>query len=170
MRFNLENQSLERKLDIALKAINFFQPPHKQLTDLEIILVTLIGQMPDKFKYAPFSVPAKKFIRAQAMEKYNWNITPINFNNKLYSLRDKGLIYHDEDGVMYMTPIFAQLLKEIKDSVNDNTNWELSFFFPKKKTDASEETLPRREDKDSGEQENISTEEERGGDTEGQEG
>lgn len=140
MKINLENLSFERKLDIALRAINFFQPSTKQLTDLEINLVTLIGLLPDKFKYAPFSQPAKKYLRNQALEKYAWVISPVNLNNKLYSLRDKGLIHHDTDGVMYLTPLFAQMLKEIKTTHHDNKPWELSFSFPQRKMSANKTT------------------------------
>lgn len=145
MIFNLENLSFERKLDIALRAVNFFQPSTKQLTDLEINLVTLIGLLPDKFKYAPFSQPAKKYLRNQALEKYAWVISPVNLNNKLYSLRDKGLIHHDTDGVMYLTPIFAQMLKEIKTTHHDNKPWELSFSFPQRKVGVNETLNPGTE-------------------------
>lgn len=140
MKINLENLSFERKLDIALRAVNFFQPSTKQLTDLEINLVTLIGLLPDKFKYAPFSQPAKKYLRNQALEKYAWVISPVNLNNKLYSLRDKGLIHHDTDGVMYLTPLFAQMLKEIKTTHHDNKPWELSFSFPQRKMSTNKTT------------------------------
>lgn len=151
MIFKLENLSFERKLDIALRAVNFFQPSTKQLTDLEINLVTLIGLLPDKFKYAPFSQPAKKYLRNQALEKYAWVISPVNLNNKLYSLRDKGLIHHDTDGVMYLTPIFAQMLKEIKTTHHDNKPWELSFSFPQRKMSTSQTPNTGAEERQKGE-------------------
>lgn len=130
MKLNLANLSLDRKVDIALRAMNFFQSATKQLTDLEILLINIIVHLPDKFKYAPFSIPAKKYIRKIALESWEWNLSPINLNNRLYSLRDKGIINHDADGVMYFTPMYERIIKEIKEAHDAGRAWELAFSFP----------------------------------------
>lgn len=121
-------------LTVALQAMNFFQGESKHLTASEISFLTLISALPDKFKYAPFSLPAKKFLRNLAMEKYQWNITPTNLRNYLYALIKKEVIYTDSDGVMYLTKTYAKLLKEIKICHETNTAWELAFSFPPKRT------------------------------------
>lgn len=141
MKLNLVNLSLDRKVDIALRAMNFFQIATKQLTDLEILLINIIVHLPDKFKYAPFSIPAKKYIRKLALEQWEWNLSPINLNNRLYSLRDKGIINHDVDGVMYFTPVYEKIIKEIKEAHDEGRAWELAFSFPI--IPKSEETIER---------------------------
>lgn len=141
MKLNLVNLSLDRKVDIALRAMNFFQSATKQLTDLEILLINIIVHLPDKFKYAPFSIPAKKYIRKLALEQWEWNLSPINLNNRLYSLRDKGIINHDVDGVMYFTPVYEKIIKEIKEAHDEGRAWELAFSFPI--IPKSEETIER---------------------------
>jgi len=134
MTFKLENLSLESMLTVALRAMNFFQGESKHLTASEISFLTLISALPDKFKYAPFSLPAKKYLRNLALEKYQWNITPTNLRNYLYALVKKEVIYSDSDGVMYLTTTYAKLLKEIKLCHENDQPWELAFSFPPKRS------------------------------------
>lgn len=140
MIFNLKNQSIERKIDIACRAMNFLQAGHKQLTLLEIQLIAIIATLPDKFKYAPFSLPAKRYVRNVAKDRYNWKITPINYNNKLYALSKKEVITQDIDGVMYFSPRYEKMLQEIRVAHANNKPFELTFSFPPEETKKSEGT------------------------------
>ena len=129
MKFKLGKLTIERKLDIFFKALNLYQPAHKQLAKKEITLLSLIALLPDKFKYAPFSLPAKKYIRARALELFNWNITAINYNNKLYSLVKKNILVKDEDGVFYFSPTVGQVIENIKQSHLKETVYDITFSF-----------------------------------------
>ena len=69
------------------------------ISEKEAMFLSEALHLPEKFKYNRFSDAAKKHVKQQLKERYNWKVTGVNLNNKIYTLRDKGFIVNDEDGV-----------------------------------------------------------------------
>lgn len=93
---------------------NYIQPNSSNvLTSTEMKLLAVFCDLPEKYKYARFSIPAKKKVISIYKELYGETLSGVNLNNKLYCLLDKGFLYRDEDKVIYLKPFLQKAIEEL---------------------------------------------------------
>jgi hypothetical protein len=108
-----------------LNLYNLLAPEAQHLEPAEIDLIIEFVLLPeDKFGYQRFSSLAKdKVIEAAAL--YNWNLTKLNINNKLYALLDKKFLRRDEDKVIYLPSHILSAYKVFK----EKKQFKVDIFF-----------------------------------------
>lgn len=85
----------------------------KHLTESEIELLIEFVLLPDKFKYARFSSPAKNRVIATYQELFDKKLSKINLNNKLYTLLEKGYLRRDTDKIIYIQDFIMRAINNI---------------------------------------------------------
>lgn len=85
----------------------------KHLTESEMELLIEFVLLPDKFKYARFSSPAKNRVIVTYAELYNKKLSKINLNNKLYMLLEKGYLRRDTDKIIYIQDFIMRAINSI---------------------------------------------------------
>lgn len=98
----------------------------KQLTQAEIKVLVGFMLLDDKFKWARFSVPAKKRLLLNLKEQ-GVEITSQNLNAKISYLVGKGFIVRDEDNVLYLHPLLEQLAKMVNREFKGEFKLEITF-------------------------------------------
>lgn len=98
----------------------------KQLTQAEIKVLVGFMLLDDKFKWARFSVPAKKRLLLNLKEQ-GVEITSQNLNAKISYLVGKGFIVRDEDNVLYLNPLLEQLAKMVSREFKGEFKLEITF-------------------------------------------
>ena len=108
------------KIQILLKLFgfyNFIQPnSNNVLTLTEMKLLAVFCDLPEKYKYARFSLHAKKKAAQIYAELFGETLSGVNLNNKIYCLLDKGFLYRDEEKVIYLKPFLQSALDELTTS------------------------------------------------------
>lgn len=89
---------LKDALKFFFSCLDVARPKAARLTQSEVDMLVDFIMLPPKFKYYRFSSPAKKAVIKSSEQK----LSIANINNKLYSLIEKGIIYRDDDKVLYM--------------------------------------------------------------------
>lgn len=85
----------------------------KMMTEAELQCLSYFFLLPyEKFKYQFFSLSAKNRVRKSIIED-GWKVSKVNLNNKLYSLRDKGFLYKDEDNITHLNKTIFKTLERI---------------------------------------------------------
>lgn len=102
-----EREFLRKYLEFA----NLLIPEEQQLVPSEIELMIEFALLPPKFQYQRFSSLAKSKV-IESTSQYNWNLTKLNINNKLYALIDKKFLHRDDDKVIYMPKHFLFALEQ----------------------------------------------------------
>ena len=107
-----------------LELLNIVNPnPDNKLTEGEVKLLTEFILLPEKYSYQRFSRYAKPLILKTLKEVWDWELSPINLNSKIYELVNKGYIWRDEDGVLYIKEYLiksAKLLDSRKITIEFN--------------------------------------------------
>lgn len=86
------------------------------LTEKEVLLLTEFLLLPEKYSYQRFSKYAKNHIIQNLKDKYDWNLDKINLNSKIYGFIDKGYVWRDIDGVLYLKEYLIKSVKEFLES------------------------------------------------------
>jgi hypothetical protein len=80
-------------LKIYFNLLNVAQPDTtKTLSEGEIKILSEFILLPEKYKYQRFGKIAKKKVLQTLSEEYNWTISALNLNNRIYSMIDKGYL------------------------------------------------------------------------------
>jgi len=86
-----------------LEILNIVNPDSsKKLTDKEILVLAEFLLLPEKYSYQRFSRYAKPQVLSLLKTLYDWDLSVINLNTKIYELVSKGYIWRDTDGVLYL--------------------------------------------------------------------
>ena len=91
--------TLEKFIGKYLNYLNLFTLT--KLTDLDIKVLKYFILLPEKFKYARFSLPAKKRV-VELLKQEGIKCTPASVTNRLYTIQKKGFLRRDEDNVLYL--------------------------------------------------------------------
>ena len=83
-----------------LNAVN--PDENSQLTEAEIKLLTEFILLPEKYSYQRFSRYAKPIVLESLKVLYDWKLTSVNLNSKIYELINKKFLWRDIDGVIYI--------------------------------------------------------------------
>lgn len=97
------------------------RPREMRLTPAEAELLVEFLTLPTKFRYYRFASPAKKVVMRSL------SISLANLNNKIYSLIDKGLIYRDEDRVLYLNKTLEAASSSIISNFTSSKNSSITF-------------------------------------------
>jgi hypothetical protein len=79
----------------------------------ELLLVAALIYGDDKYKHQLFAVKGKNRIMEE-MEKRGFYIKKNLMSTRIYSLLDKGFLYRDEDGIIYLPVHFRRALDEFR--------------------------------------------------------
>jgi hypothetical protein len=122
----LDKRNIYQKL---FRVINAMQSsPTKIISQSEIDMLVEVLVLPYKFRFQRFSILAKRKARASAQAR-GWNITPENFNNKVYSLVDKGILDRDEDGLLGFGSPYNKIIDDVEEALEAGKPWMLNFKF-----------------------------------------
>lgn len=79
----------------------------------ELLLVAALIYGDDKFKHQLFAVKGKNRIMEE-MENRGFYIKKNLMSTRIYSLLDKGFLYRDEDGIIYLPIHFRKAIDEFR--------------------------------------------------------
>lgn len=97
-----------------MEFLNAINPlPTAVLADTETRVLAEFLLLEEKFKYNRFSKVAKRKVLERLEEKYDWKLSPINLNTKIYSLISKDFLARDEDGIIFIKPYLIKMVQEI---------------------------------------------------------
>lgn len=117
------------KLYIFFELMSALNPNDKaKLTPSELRLLTGFAMLPAKHRFHRFSSISKKKVLKILKEEYNWEITNLNINHKIYGLIDKGYLFRDEDNVVYFSKSISKMLDSLVESTKENPfQFEINF-------------------------------------------
>ena len=109
--------------------------PNNTTSPAEKELMIQFLTLPEKYKYFMFSAPSKKEVMKRIAEKQGGKIpSSQTINNKIYSLIDKGLLWRDEDKVIYFKPYIRKAAEKLKEAIsNEDKDMHYDFVFRFKK-------------------------------------
>lgn len=98
-----ENQYTRAMMHTYFRILNAVNPDeNSQLTEAEIKLLTEFILLPEKYSYQRFSRYAKPIVLESLKVLYDWKLTSVNLNSKIYELINKKFLWRDIDGVIYI--------------------------------------------------------------------
>lgn len=119
-------------LKVYFQLLNVAQPDSsKALSEGEIRILSEFILLPEKFKYQRFGRIAKKKVIESLKEYYDWTISSLNINNRIYSMIDKEYLWRDEDSVIYVSKSILQGAQKLLAEFNDSNTASLTFNFSK---------------------------------------
>ena len=121
-----DKRTLIHKFLMILSSIMKDEPSYFISTH-EVYLLTELMLLPEKYKYARFSVAAKKFIINSMSEHYGLKISSQNLNTKIYSLIGKEFIWRDEDKVLYLASIIERFIEQLNQADLNDLQIEIGF-------------------------------------------
>lgn len=121
MKINFPPTTAPEFVEKYLEFISALQPSDKKLHETERELLAAAMLLPPKYLAFPFSRPSKKKI----LDLMPRSITMSNFNNKVYSLLEKGYIKRDEDKVLLLAPFLVKAITEFRK--NKTFSFNLTF-------------------------------------------
>jgi len=117
VNINIPSNDTRTLIKTYLKILNVVNPNDANiLTEGEIKILTEFIILPDKYSYQRFSRYAKPLVLKNLHEFQGWKVTPVNLNSKIYELLNKGYLWRDEDGVLYLKEFLIQGAKNLADS------------------------------------------------------
>jgi hypothetical protein len=141
MHIAINNQTDRDFYRNYLTIVNFALSSRKemQLTETELNLLVEFLLLPEKFKYTRFSTLGKSKVAKTVKELFDWYLSRININNKIYSMVEKGFLRRDDDGVIYLiTPIQKGIEQALK-AFKEGKQYSISFdFSPIKESNTDE--------------------------------
>ena len=127
MRVNFDKLSLREALKKLLNIIDIVQPKKESsLTDRETDLLAEFLILPKKYEYFLFSDRAKKEVR-QSLKNQGWKVSIQSMNSKIYSMLDKGVLYRDEDRVIYLNKTIKAAAESLIASYADSKPYYVVF-------------------------------------------
>lgn len=121
-----DKRSLYHKFLMVLSSIMKNEPIYF-ITPHEVYLLTELLLLPEKYKYARFSSPAKKYLMRMLKEQYDLSVSPQNLNTKIYALIDKGFIWRDEDNVLYLSDTLTKFATKVERMDLDKVKINIDF-------------------------------------------
>lgn len=92
------------------------------ISDIRIVTEFMLLPKDDKGMLYRFSLGNRKRVLALYNKLYNQKLSNLNFNNILTSLRKKGLVIRDADGMNYLSPF-------IENKMLGKDSFEISISF-----------------------------------------
>lgn len=127
MNINISTLGKREYYEKFLRIVSALAPRDKQLTEAEILVLSLFMDLPESFKYHPFSPKARKLVVAQLPRQY----TVQNMSIKICNIIDKGYLYRDEDNIVDYSPAMKEILN------SKSLNVSLSYRSPDSKDSSS---------------------------------
>lgn len=115
MKINLPPSSIDTCLDKVLLILSCLQPPDRQLTPVEIMILREFMLLPPRFEHFRFASLAKAEV-LKALASKGFKISRSNLNNRIYDLQSKGYIRRDLDKVMYLSKYLETLRTTLSSS------------------------------------------------------
>ena len=131
MQIAINNQTDRDFYRNYLTIVNFALSSSKdrQLTETEINLLAEFLLLPEKFKYTRFSTLGKSKVAKITKELFDWYLSRININNKIYSMVEKGFLRRDDDGVIYLITPIQKGIEQAFQAFKENKPYSISFNF-----------------------------------------
>jgi len=93
ININIPTNDKRTLIRVYLEILNIVNPvPENKLTEKEIKLLTEFILLPPKYSYQRFSRYAKPQVLKSLKELWDWDLTSLNLNTKIYELLNKGYI------------------------------------------------------------------------------
>lgn len=129
MKLKLNYSDRNTLLKAYLLIMNQLLPIQRQLTPTEIDLAIAFGTLPEKYKWAPFSIPGKNHLYQTLGRQVNKS----TLNNQLASMAKKGFLKRDEDRVLYLPKYLTQLIDTLKANTQTSVTLEFNLKSDEKK-------------------------------------
>jgi hypothetical protein len=108
---------------MQLNSNNTTSPSEKELM---ILLLTL----PEKYKHFMFSSISKREVMRKIAEKQGGKKpSSQSINNKIYSLIEKGLLWRDDDRIIYFKPYIKKAVEKLKEALAKGEHYDFVFRF-----------------------------------------
>lgn len=126
ININIPTDGKRSMISAYLEILNIVNPnPTSKLTEGEIRILIEFLLLPEKYSFQRFSRYAKPEVLENLKKYYTWDLTKLNLNSKIYELIDKGYIWRDTDGVLYIKEYLINSIKNLEDRkimINFNVN------------------------------------------------
>lgn len=124
-----KNLTKEQYLLKFLEIIDCMQSDKsKCTTDSEKDVLVKFLLLPEEYKYYRFSRKGKKAVTAM-YEKEEVKMSHQNLNNKIYSLIEKGLLWRDDDTIIYFKKFVIQAVSKFSESLEKGESYDFKFRF-----------------------------------------
>lgn len=128
MKIKFQEQTPEGFLYQYLSIISAISPPGRQLSPLDIQVLTAFALLPTEYEHFRFSPQGRRRV-LQYFSTFSPPLSKQHLNNKIYELRDKKYInFVEEDKLYYLIPHITKALQ----SFLENKTFTLSLVFPSK--------------------------------------
>lgn len=129
MIFNYKNIAETVFIKRYFDVLNTAQPdPEKLLSESEIIVLAGFLMLPDKFNDKRYGTLARQKVCESVSNTYK-TMTRQNLQNKIYALIEKGLLYRDDDGVIYTKLYIMKGIQAGLKALRNGGDFEMTFRF-----------------------------------------
>lgn len=102
--------------------------PDKKMSNSEKKVMVEFYDLPEAFENYRFLRMGRLEVMKRAAE-HGWKLSRQNLNNRIYDLIGHGILYREPDGVLRAKPWIEKVIKNIKESYNNGTEYDIKFRF-----------------------------------------
>jgi len=130
MVVNYTKLTKEENIYKLLNIVDCLQPDRSKTTTHaeKKVLVELLLLPEEQFGIYRFTKYARKRILESSKQK-GWDLSPRNMMNRFRSLREKGLIYKQADGEMYVKKWLLKACNKMLEALEKGEHYEIKFRF-----------------------------------------